>query len=62
MAVYLVKTPSGEKLVEAKTASAAINYAFDKDDFTAKSVSASEVVAYMARGLKVEYAPAKKAA
>lgn len=57
-AVYHVKTPSGERLIEASSRHVAINFAV-KSSVTAKSVTASEMVALMKSGLELEQAEPK---
>lgn len=54
-AVYLVKTPAGDRLVKAGSKTVAINHAV-KSLVTAKSVTASELVELMASGLTIEEA------
>lgn len=54
MAIYHVTTPSGERLIEAKTANQAINYACKKD-VTARALSSIDAVK-MARELTLESA------
>lgn len=58
-AIYHVKTPSGERLIEATSRSVAINFAV-KSSVTAKSVTASELHALTKSGLQVEIAEPKK--
>lgn len=54
MAIYLVKTPSGNRLVDAKTPSAAINFAVGKDSYSAEALSAPELAQWYGQGLRVE--------
>lgn len=58
-AVYHIKAPSGERLIEATSRSVAINFAV-KSSVTAKSVTASEMVALMKSGLQLEHAEPKQ--
>ncbi len=57
-AVYHIKTPSGERLIKASTRNVAINFAV-KSSVTAKSVTASEMVALMDTGHQLENAEPK---
>lgn len=59
-AVYLVKTSSGERLIEAGSKSVAINYAV-KSEIECRSVTASELIQLMNKGLQVEVAGKKPA-
>lgn len=59
-AIYLVKTPSGDRLIKAGSKSVAVNHAV-KSMIEARSVTASELVELMDKGLTVEEA-GKKAA
>ena len=54
-AVYLVKTPAGDRLVKAGSKTVAVNHAV-KSMVSAKSVTASELVELMASGLTIEEA------
>lgn len=56
MAIYLVKTPSGNRLVDAKTPSAAINFAVGKDSYSAEALSAPELGKYFNDGMRIENA------
>ncbi len=56
MAYYLVKTPKGNRLIEAKTPAAAINFALDKKDYSAESLNASELAKQFKEGLALESA------
>ena len=58
-AIYLINTPTGNRLVKAKSAAAAINFAVKKD-VTAAALKASELVDHLAAGLTVEDATAVK--
>ncbi len=53
MPIYHVKTPQGEKLVDANTKAQAINHVV-RSTITAETVTASEVVALMQAGVVVE--------
>lgn len=53
MPIYHVKTPTGEKLIEANTKAQAINYV-TRSTITADVVSAPQVVDLMGKGIKVE--------
>ena len=55
MAIYLVESPQGKTLVDAKTKSSAINHVM-KNIVTAAAVSATDVVKLMGDGVKVEAA------
>lgn len=57
MAVYLVKTPNGERLIEARTPSAAINFTINKDDYSAQVLNPTELAAHIRQGLKLEGTP-----
>ncbi len=52
-AVYLVSTPSGDRLIEAANRASAINFAA-RTTITARALSASETVALMRKGIEVE--------
>lgn len=54
-AIYLIKTPSGERLIEANSRTTAINHAV-KSEVTAKSLTAVELADYLQRGFTVEKA------
>lgn len=54
MAIYLVKTPQGERLIEARTPSAAINFAVKKDDYSAHVLNPTELASYVRQGLAIE--------
>lgn len=58
-AIYHVKTPSGERLIEASSRHSAINFAV-KSSVTAKSVTASELFSLTQAGMIVEIAEQKK--
>lgn len=53
MPIYLVKTPNGDKLVDAKTKAQAINHVI-RSTITAEVVTASEAVALVQSGVVVE--------
>lgn len=53
MAIYLVNAGKGERLIEAKTRTVAINHVMT-DEIEARPVSASELVQLMNKGIKVE--------
>ncbi len=56
MPIYLVKAPSGDKLVDAGTKAGAINHVVH-GTITAEAVTASELVALMQdKGMNVEKA------
>lgn len=55
MPVYLVKSPTGDRLVEAGQKATAVNHVI-RDMVLAAPVSASELVKLLASGLKVETA------
>lgn len=57
-AVYLVKTPSGDRLVEAGSKTVAINHAV-KSEIECRSVTASELIQLMNQGMVVEQAGKK---
>lgn len=57
--IYKVKTPAGERLVEANTKSQAINHCVDAD-YSAEPVSASDMYAMIQAGKTVEKAGAGK--
>lgn len=57
MAVYLVKTPSGNRLIEARTPSAAVNFAVGKDGYSADSLNTSELASWFKQGLTIETVP-----
>lgn len=59
-AVYLVKTPSGDRLVEAGSKTVAINHAV-KSEIECRSVTASELIQLMNQGMEVEQAGKKTA-
>lgn len=59
MPVYLVKSPTGDRLVEAAQKSTAINHVI-RNTITAEPVSASELVKLMADNMKVEQATVEK--
>lgn len=54
MAIYIVNTPSGKRLIEAKSSAAAINFVLDKDSYTAEAVNAATLNYWYEQGLKVE--------
>ncbi len=58
MAIYVCVTPTGPRLVSAKTPVAALTYAMGTDGYTAEALSTAELVAWQDKGLKVEHAPA----
>ena len=58
MACYLVRTPSGNRLIEARTPSAAVNFAVGRDGYTAESLNTSELAAWFKQGLQIETVPA----
>ncbi len=51
--IYLVKTPAGERLVEAGTKGQAINHCVSTD-YSADPISASDLHAYLQQGANVE--------
>lgn len=53
MAVYLVKSASGDRLVEARTAKSAINHVV-ADTVTAELVKTPELVKFVNAGRKIE--------
>jgi len=53
MRIYKVKTPAGERLVEANTRGQAINHCVSSD-YSAEPVGASEMYALIQAGKKVE--------
>lgn len=59
MAGYLVTTPTEKRLVEAKTAAAAIRHVI-KDTVTAKNLSTSEILKLINEGVKPEIASAEQ--
>ena len=62
MAVYKVKTPTGDRYVEAASKAAAINWCIDKKDYSAEPLTASETVKYAKEGVSFENAlPTEKA-
>ena len=60
MAVYLVTTPSGNRLIEARTPSAAVNFAVSGDGYSAESLNTSELASYFKQGLSLESVPSEK--
>lgn len=60
MPVYLVKTPTVERVVEATTSHGAIAYVA-RDTITAKNLTASELVGLIRGGVTVEKAKAEAA-
>ena len=56
--IYLVKTPSGERLVDSATRSQAINHCVSTD-YSAEPISASDLHAYLLAGATVEKVEAK---
>ena len=57
-AVYLVTTQTGQRLVKATNRHVAINFAV-KQEVTAKSVTASDLVDFLNSGMKIEDASPK---
>lgn len=55
MPVYYIKTPSGEHLIDATNKHTAINHVV-RDTITAESITASDLVLLMQKGLTVETA------
>lgn len=61
MAIYLVKSPSGDRLVDAKTKASAINYVM-RNSVEAEALTATQLVEYMQeKGLTVEKADSVEA-
>jgi len=58
MPIYHVKTPQDEKLVDANNITQAINHVV-RNTITAESLTASEAVALMQKGIVVEKATTK---
>ena len=56
--IYKVKTPTGDRLIEANTKGQAVNWCIDAD-YSAEPVSASEMYTLIQAGVKVEKADAK---
>lgn len=57
MAVYITNTPTGPRLVTAKTPVLAISHAMGTDGYTAEALNATELADWLAKGLKIENAP-----
>lgn len=57
MAVYICNTPSGPRLVKAKTPVVALVWAMGENGFTAESITATELTEWLEKGLKIEVAP-----
>lgn len=57
MAVYITNTPTGPRLVTAKTPVLAISHAMGTDGYTAEALNATELADWLAKGLKIETAP-----
>ena len=53
MAVYLVTTPEGETLVEARTQSQAINHVIKKT-ITAKTLNVTDLTKFVREGKEIE--------
>lgn len=60
MAVYVIETPEGDRLVEAKTARSAINHIVD-GKFKATVLNTKQLVSYINKGLKVETVTSEEA-
>lgn len=60
MAVYLVTTPKGNRLVEARTTGAARNHVI-KDEVEVKTLNTSELVKHINAGMKIETVIEEKA-
>lgn len=54
MAIYLVSTPSGERLIQAKTPAIAINFAMGKTSYSAEPLSAPALVEWQKKGIELE--------
>ena len=54
MAVYKVKTPNGERFVEAASRAAAVNWCIDKAEYSAEPLSPSDTVKYAKAGVEFE--------
>lgn len=57
MAVYITNTPTGPRLVTAKTPVQAIAYTMGTDGYTAEALNATQLAEWLAKGLKIETAP-----
>ena len=57
MAVYITNTPTGPRLVNAKTPVAALTFAMGNDGYTAEALSAPQLAAWLGKGLAIENAP-----
>ncbi len=57
MAIYIATTPTGPRLVSAKTPIAALTHAMGTDGYTAEALNAPELAEWLAKGLKIETAP-----
>ena len=61
MAIYLVTTPSGPRLIQAKTPAIAVNFAMGKSAYSAEPLSAPAMAEWMKKGIELEDAvPAPK--
>lgn len=54
MAIYLVKTPTSNRLIQAKTPAIAINFAMGKSAYSADPLSAPELATWLKTGLELE--------
>ncbi len=57
MALYVVNTPTGVRLVQAKTPVAAISHTMESDGYTAEALNATQLAEWLAKGLKIETVP-----
>ena len=58
MAVYLVVTPNGKRLIQADLKSVAVNHVV-RQNVTAEAVTAEELLEYIGQGMVVEKAETK---
>jgi hypothetical protein len=54
MAIYLVVTPSGNRLIQAKTPAIAINFAMGKSAYSAEPLSAPALADWLKQGIQLE--------
>ena len=53
MAVYLIETPSGDRLIEARTQASAINHVM-KSEITATTLNTTALVQKIKAGMEIE--------
>lgn len=61
MAAYLVTTPQGQRLVEARTGASALNFVI-KNEVKVKTLNTSEVLKLVRDGMKIEAVPTETVA